>query len=302
MMTTRRGFLLSAAAATPAALLLSQPNARAEATRPPLCVFSKHLQFLDYEALADTCRDVGLDGVDLTVREGGHVEPARVVTDLPKAVAALRDRGLSVPMITTGLSRGDDPDAVPILETAADLGIRYFRIGGLRYDDDTSIVAQLDTYAERLHGLARVARQHGMTAGYHNHSGSGNVGAPVWDLHRMLESIGSPHLGSNFDVGHATVEGAYGDWEITARLMAHYVKMMAVKDFTWDERGRPRWVRLGEGLVDTTAFLRVFRQAGFAGPISLHLEYRSPSNDAIIEEVRLGVAFLRNCLAEAGYE
>jgi len=302
VMTTRRGFLLGAAAVTPAALVLSQAKASAEAKRPPLCVFSKHLQFLDYEALADTCRDVGLDGVDLTVREGGHVEPARVVTDLPKAVAALRDRGLSVPMITTGLSRGDDRDAVPILETAADLGIRYFRIGGLRYDDDTSIVAQLDTYAERLHGLARVARQHGMTAGYHNHSGSGNVGAPVWDLHRMLESIGSPHLGSNFDVGHATVEGAYGDWEITARLMAHYVKMMAVKDFTWDERGRPRWVRLGEGLVDTTAFLRVFRQAGFAGPISLHLEYRSPSNDAIIEEVRLGVAFLRNCLAEAGYE
>lgn len=300
MTTTRRSFLLGATV-TPAALFLGQTAANASGKRPPICVFSKHLQFLDYDALADTCRDVGLDGVDLTVRRGGHVLPERVVTDLPKAVQAIQARGLSVPMITTGLIRANDPDTVPVLETASDLGIRYFRIGGLRYDDQDYPIDNLEMFTEQLHGLTQVARQHNMIAGYHNHSGHGNVGAPLWDLHRMFESIGSPHLGSNFDVGHATVEGALGAWEISARLMARYVKMMAVKDFIWED-GRPRWLRLGEGRVDTVAFLKVFREAGFMGPISLHLEYGSPSNEAVVEEIRLGVKTLRGYLREAGYE
>jgi len=297
---TRRSFLLGAAV-TPAAIFMGQSNARAAAKQPPICVFSKHLQFLDYGELADTCAAIGLDGLDLTVRNGGHVIPERVTADLPKAVAALRARGLTVPMITTNLSSADDPDAAPILETAAGLGIRYFRVGGLRYEPGKPPVAQLDAYTERLHALAMLARRYDMVAGYHNHSGAGNVGGPVWDLHRMLESIGSPHIGANFDVGHATVEGAGGAWEITARLMARYVKMMAVKDFVW-EKGRPRWGRLGEGLVDTVAFLKVFREVGFSGPISLHLEYGPPTGEMVVEEIRLGVIRLREYLAAAGYE
>ena len=74
---------------------------------PPLCVFSKHLQFLDYSSLARTCRELGLDGVDLTVRQGGHVHPERVDRELREAVTAMRAEGLEVPMITTTFKSGE---------------------------------------------------------------------------------------------------------------------------------------------------------------------------------------------------
>jgi hypothetical protein len=35
----------------------------------PVCIFSKHLQFLDYEDLADTVLETGLDGVDLGIEK-----------------------------------------------------------------------------------------------------------------------------------------------------------------------------------------------------------------------------------------
>jgi len=268
---------------------------------PLVCVFSKHLQFLDYAELAKTCKEIGLDGVDLTVRKGGHVLPENVARDLPRAVDAIRGEGLEVPMITTRLSSGDDPDARAILEAAAKQGIPYFRIGGQRYAESGDPLVQLDTFADELAGLAKLAEEFDMTAGYHNHSGHGNVGAPLWDLHRMFERVGSKHLGSNFDVGHATVEGAYGAWEINARLMAPHVKMMAVKDFVWD-KDRPRWVPLGEGIVKTAKFLKIFRETGFAGPMSLHFEYKVASNEALVEEVGRAAKTLRTALRESGID
>ena len=298
----RRSFL--AASLAVGSLAISPGSASAQASRkaegPFVCAFSKHLQFLDYKDLAKVCREIGLEGVDLTVRRNGHVLPENVARDLPAAVEAIRAEGLDVPMISTRLRTANDPDARPILKAASALGIRYFRVGGHTYDARGEILPQLAVFTEEVRGLATLAAEYNMVAGYHNHSGPMNVGAPLWDLHRMFEAIGSPNLGSNFDVGHATVEGAYGDWQITARLMAPHVKMMAVKDFVFD-KGKPRWVPLGEGIVQTAAFLRLFKEAGFQGPISMHFEYEAPSNDAMIEEVRTTATTLRACLKRAGY-
>ncbi len=268
---------------------------------PTVCVFSKHLQFItDFAELARTCKALGLGGVDLTVRNKGHVLPENAAQDLDSAVQAFRAEGLDVPMITTGLCRGDDPHAESILAAASKLGIHYFRVGGQHYADTGDIVEQLAQFTEGLRSLARLAERYGVIAGYHNHSGHSNVGAPIWDLYRMFEDVGSDALGSNFDVGHARVEGAYGAWEINARLMASRVKMMAVKDFVWDG-DQPRWVPLGQGIAPTAQTLAIFRKVGFAGPISIHIEYKTDSHDALLEEIRQAAATLRADMKQAGY-
>ena len=292
----RRDFLKGVAAAATAAATLEKAIAVADApsAAPPLCAFSKHLQFLNYKDLAKTCRELGLDGIDLTVRQGGHVNPERVATELPEAVEAARAEGIDVPMITTGFKSGGDPLLREVLEAAKQCGIPYFRIGYHEYKDGRGILEQIAEFTEEVRGLVQTAEALGLVAGYHNHSGKNNFGAPLWDLHRMYEAIGSASLGSNFDVGHAVVEGAYGDWEITARLLAPWVRMMAVKDFVFDG-GKPRWVPLGKGIVDTAAFLRIFReQAGFHGPISLHFEYKTSGHDQMLEEIGNAVKYMRD--------
>ena len=93
----------------------------------PVCVFSKHLQFLDYDAMAEAAAEAGFDGVDLTVRPGGHVVRERVEADLPRAVAAVRRAGLRAPMMTTALRDPVDPRTEAVLETARGLGVEAYR-------------------------------------------------------------------------------------------------------------------------------------------------------------------------------
>src|SRR5205823_5359139 len=107
-------------------------------------IFSKHLRFLEGDALGAGAAEIGFDGIDLAVRKGGHVEPDRVRQELPKLFTTIRQHGLEVPMLTTDIADTGTPYAEDILRTMAELGIRYYRWGGFKYDANRPIAAQLE--------------------------------------------------------------------------------------------------------------------------------------------------------------
>jgi hypothetical protein len=122
---SRRALLL-AAATSGVAHAFAQNTVEAEAPPVPseqlkICVFSKHLQWADVKEAAAIARDIGFDGLDLTVRAAGHVLPERVESDLPEAVESIRRAGLEVPMITTDILSVATPHAEAILKTASTL-------------------------------------------------------------------------------------------------------------------------------------------------------------------------------------
>src|SRR5436305_15003873 len=114
----RRHFLLAAGAAAGAVVPLSAAPAKHN-----IAIFSKHLHFLQGEQLAKGAAEIGFDGIDLTVRAKGHVEPDRVAQDLPPLVKIIRANGLEVPMVTTDIADADTPHAEAIVRVISDLGI-----------------------------------------------------------------------------------------------------------------------------------------------------------------------------------
>ena len=74
-----------------AAALLARPVAAKEKLK--VAIFSKHLQFVQGAELAKAAADLGFDGVDITVRKGGHILPENVKQTLPPLVATLGNRG-----------------------------------------------------------------------------------------------------------------------------------------------------------------------------------------------------------------
>lgn len=256
------------AAAAPAAL-------NAAAARPTLCFFSKHLQDMSYDQVGKALKDAGFAGVDLTVRPQGHVLPEKVADDLPRAYEAIRSHGLQVPMISTGLISASDPAARPTLKTAAHLGIPYFKMGYFRWGNDVpGTIAQVKSALEDLLALAK---EYGISAGMHNHIGY--VGQAVWDTQSMIAGMDPKRMGYYFDFQHATSLGFGNQWEINLRLAAPRLLMVATKDFNWDKSsGTYKTVScpLGEGAVDWSKAFAVLASLKFAGPLSIHQEYKAP--------------------------
>ena len=93
-----------------------------------ICIFSKHLHWLNFKEVGEFTKQLGYDGVDLTVRKGGHVPPEKVVELLPKAVDEIKSAGVEVPMMATNINDADDPLTEKILKTASECGIKYYRM------------------------------------------------------------------------------------------------------------------------------------------------------------------------------
>ncbi len=314
---SRREFLRHLAGAGVAAALPVAGLARGPEAPPrlPVCIFSKHLQWLDWAPMAETAAKLGFDGVDLTVRNGGHVLPERVEEDLPKAAAAIRKAGLLLPMVTTDIADTRTPHAETILKTIRSLEIPRYRWGGYRYVESKPLPEQLDALKPGIAELEAMNRKYGVCAMYHTHSGLNEVGASMWDLWTLIKDHDTRWISANYDVAHATVEGGLGGWVHSARLLLPFSKGIAVKDFYWakNEKGtwEPRWCPLGEGMVDYKRYFGLLKEAGFAGPVQMHFEYplggaehggRTPTmeKEKILAAMRRDLGKLRTLMREAG--
>ena len=241
----------------------------------PICIFSKHLQWLDYSSMAQTTAELGFDGVDLTVRRKGHVLPEKVENDLPKAVEAIKSAGIKPLMMATDINDPDDPKTEKVLRTASALGIKYYRLGYYVYREDKSITAILKQVKPKLRDLAEMNKHFNIYGAYQNHAGSRYVGAPVWDLWELIKDLDPKYIGCQFDIRHATVEGGQ-TWPLHLRLMSKYLKTLVIKDFSWEKRNN-KWrtinCPLGEGAVDFVRYLQLLKKLSISGPISMHYEY-----------------------------
>lgn len=246
----------------------------AETKSLPVVVFSKALQDLNYEDTAEAVAEVGWDGIECPVRRGGQVVPERVEDDLPKMVEALAKRNRSLAIMTTDITSLKIPHAEKVLRVASQLGIKRYRLGGRSYRNDRSIPDQLKEARAELRDLAVLNKELGMRAGYQNHSGINNIGAPVWDIYELVRDLDPNYMGIHFDIGHATVEGGYA-WRLHARLMEPYFGAVYVKDFTWQKKNggwEADWCPLGKGMI-SREFIARLPSTRFDGPISQHFEF-----------------------------
>jgi len=272
MMTSTAATISAANEKTPA----NGSNSRTD-IKDRLCLFTDHLDDygFSYQEVASMIEQLGVSGVDLTVRSGGLVTPERVVKDLPKAAGVLREHGLSIPMITTGLTSVKDPATTPTLTTAAKLGIGYYKLGYYQYKDASSWRSTLDFTRKELSSLVELGRKIGIRAGFHNHAGP-LVGGALWDSWEVLESLTPRWIGFYFDPAQATIEGGKHGWNLGFHRLKARIHMIAIKDFVWEKvagQWKTTWVPLGEGMVQWPAFFKALSPLNFEGPISLHIEY-----------------------------
>jgi sugar phosphate isomerase/epimerase len=272
--------------------------AAAAPAKPVLCIFSKHMAQFNYDELGKNAKQTGFDGVDLTVRPKGHVLPERAAEDLPRAADAIQNHGLSLAMVTTNILNAGEAPTRPILATAAKLKVPFWKPGYHRYDI-TNVEASLAKARTTTAGLAALAKEYKIAAGFHNHSGD-YLGSAVWDIRAIIQDLDPNWIGYYFDPAHATIEGGLAGWRISQNIVTPRLKMVALKDFFW-EKGKEgkwnlTWCPMGQGMVDWDRVFRGFAAAGFTGPMSLHVEYETKDE---MQSIGKDLAFIKKKVAVA---
>lgn len=239
-----------------------------------ISIFSKHLQWLNYEDMARQAAQLGFNGVDITVRANGHVLPERVTEDLPKAVAAVKQAGLEVYTISTDIKGAEEKNTVNVLKTASQLGIKNYRMGWYSFDSKLDTLGNIEVFKKKFADLAALNERYKIHGDYENHTEF--FGGSLWDLWTVLKDLNPEWIGCQFDIRHATVDGALA-WPVNLNLLEKHIGSVTIKDFYWKKAGN-KWqiedVPLGQGMVDFKKYFPLVKKYGLQQkPLSLHYEY-----------------------------
>ncbi len=265
MVLSRRRFL----AVTAASRLAAQPKVR---TGPLICLYSRLLPDVEYSDMAPILSGMGFDGCDLSVQQGGTVEPFQISVDLVRAVEVFQGRGLEVPLITTTFISATEPWARNVIYITGGSGVPFFRPGYWKFPG-----ARLIEMKAQIVGLANVGRAYNMAMGLPNTAGEALLGDldPKW-------------VGYDFDPSQATPD-------LPLEKAMPRVKMFLLRDAR-RQNGQLAPCPLGDGIVDWGKFFDTMAHAKFSGPLTLQSDY--PAADRL-EAIRKDLEFARKHLNDA---
>lgn len=208
------------------------------AGRPRFHVFSKMFQApvtKSPEELCDLMKRAGADGIQWTVRKGGHATPENVKTELPRLVKMAESSGLSVETICTGIVDGQAPEAELVSKVAADCGIGQMRTGYYFYDKKRETFAQsMERFKRSFRQLADLGERCGIKAAYQNHStwGPAIFGGVVWDIYECVRDLDPRWIAIEYDPMHAYFE-TYESWMHGFDLVSPWISAIDLKDFRY---------------------------------------------------------------------
>lgn len=239
-------------------------------------MFSKMLREYDVNKMSDTAAEMGFDGVDLTVREGGHILPEKVKDDLPRAIDILKSKGLSVPMITTSITNVKEPYVEEIYKTAEICGVKFLKLGYWRYEGFGKIKEQINKAKEELKGIESLSKRYKICSAIHIHSGD-FLSANAAIVYLLLKDFNPKVIGAYIDPAHMVIEGGKSGWKMGMDLLSDYICLVAVKDFNWFHKGGKNWdIAWGpfqEGMVPWDEVFTYLKKIDFNGYLSIHSEY-----------------------------
>jgi len=279
-------------------------NRPAPAPRPKVCVYTEHFQSLPIPQVCKLFQKMGVDGLDLTVRPGGHIEPRDVKTKLPQAVQAASDHGLQIMNLTTSITAADRV-AQETLATCQNLGIDRIKLGYFQAGNFGELSERLVQAKRRLETLVALAAKYDVLPCVHLHSGS-TIPSNGLMLFNLIRHLPKTRIGAFLDSYHMAITGGAGGWRQVIDLLRPWTAMVALKNFQWhqddrDDLGQQRWrtnyCPLADGVAPIGDFVRTVHQGGYRGFYTLHTEYRQPT-DKCLQLTANDFTFLKKVFAQ----
>lgn len=288
----------------------AQADAAKESYVPKVCCFTESFQDLPIPEVCRIFRELGLDGLDLTVRPGGHIDPSQANEKLPLAAKAAIEHDVRIMMLTTAITDADEL-AKDIFARCADAGIDRIKLGYYRYREFGNLKREMDEVRRRIESVVELAKPYQVLPCIHIHSGD-TIPSHGTQLYQLISDIPPDRIGAYVDPLHMTLEGGGDGWRQGLDLLAPWIQLASIKNFWWEKLGKDglgqrRWQSktcpVAEGVASIPDFVRALRELGYAGFYSLHSEYqggssfRRLSTKECIEQTIIDLKFLKQVFA-----
>lgn len=223
--------------------------------------------------LARRLRGLGVDGLELPVRPGYPLEPARLETDLPAAARLFADSGLRIFSIAPPVEMQINERLVA---TCAAAGVPMIRT--MVPVDDRGYLACETAARNAIASQVTALLLHGIRLGVQNHYG--RFVASAAGLRRIVEAFDPRAVAAVYDVGHCGLDGEIPDLAID--LLWSHLGMVNLKNMVWERTDPPgavaatwrkRVVAGREGLASWPDAIGRLLARGFRGVITICAEF-----------------------------
>jgi sugar phosphate isomerase/epimerase len=249
-------------------------------------LFTDNLADLTVEQACSAAMAAGFDGLDLTLRPGGHVLPENVEVGLSRAKRYADASGIAIPMVSTAVRDIDCPHTEAVFAAAAHYGARLVKLGYWEYRPFGTLASQVNEARAKLTRLIALGRKYHILPCVHCHSGRFIAsGGPM--LYLVLKGFQPGEVGAYVDPMHMTIEGGRAGWEMGLDLVAPWIALVGVKNFRWlpaerDPHGQQRWrweyCPLADGMAPLPEFFAYLQRLKYDGTISFHSEYKGETS------------------------
>jgi len=245
--------------------------------------------FRDGTTIADaiaTAKAAGFDGIELSLNETGELGLEATDAELSEITKRLSDSGLELAGLATGLywsyamtseSEANRAKAIDVckkqIETAAKLGADAILVipgaVGVDFIPNSEVVQYDKAYDRALEAITRLAPEAaaaGVSIGIEN----------VWnkfllsplEMRGFIDAVGSPWVGSYFDVGNTVANGYPEHW---IRILGHRIKKVHFKDYRRQAGGLHGFVDLLAGDVNYPEVVSALQEVGYDGYVTAEM-------------------------------
>lgn len=256
----------------------------------------------DVEQGMKLAKQVGFQGIELTVDESGELSLETGADDLARIRDLAATLDVALPTIATGLGWtypvvGPDPTLCEkgrqvvrkCLEIAQALGASVILCVPGSVTNNFPYDAACDQLIPAFKELGAEAQERGVVIGIENVWNKFML-SPV-EFARLIDEIGHPHVQAYFDVGNVMLTGFPDQW---IRILGPRIRAVHFKDFKCSIGTIQGFVDLLEGDVPWDRVMAAFKAIGYEGAVTAEmmppyahfpirlLEATSRSMDAIL--------------------
>jgi sugar phosphate isomerase/epimerase len=246
------------------------------------------------EALGKKIKQWGFDGIELPVRPGFQVEPAKIERDLPQATRTLADLGLKIHSVAGSIDE-------PTMAACAASGIPMIRIC-LQIPEHANYLEFEAQTRKEWEQLVPLLDRYQVTIGVQNHCDRWVANA--MGLRTLLDGFDSKHVAAVWDPAHNALNGEQLD--LALDIIEAKTCMVNLKNAYWKRQNgpeaeyatwRPHWTTGRHGQASWPLVAAELKRRQWSGPLCLTAEY---SDEASVDRLaQQDIAFAKQLFANS---